>query len=851
MPKNERKRAGAKVVVAMLSILLFLFLFASAASAAMMGDVNDSGTVNVQDVVLVQKYVLGLGTLTDAQKAVADVNGDGNVNVQDVTLIMQFALGLIDEFPHAKLAVSKVTAVNPKQVEVEFNRVLKPDEKAKMTTANFHVGLQASPLVDRLPGAANDGSAVAVKDDNRTVLLTMATTPTSYYFVSGSTSNRVVVKKEVGMDADHVVANLAFTDTSVPTLVSVHTESPTTLVLTFSEPLNRTISPSHITLATSEGTNIPLNLFSDYVYVDARRELRIETFGVSLSAGSHTLTIASGTSLRDYAGSPVVPTSKTFTHSPITTAPTVSFKSATENSVTIEFSRAVDSTTLIDNINALFRHTSELSTFYQVNGTDVSNPSKDNRTFTVNFGAKFLPVGNTTLWMKYVDGTADANKVKDTWGNIIQPFSVPVTVVSDTTAPTATVSSVSGSNTEIDVQYSKPVKNAEIIGNYTLKQGTNTITITGISSEGGNRYRLSTAPYEMQGNYNLTISGIRDTSVAENLMPTQTFAVNIPDTIAPFITEPDHVTTSTHFYRQSAQNKVRIFFSEPMNTSDLADKTKYRNVNFANANPTVATPGANGMSVYLEFANNVTGHLQVGSLRDLAGNPIVGFAATLTGVDAPNVTLDATLIPDEPVIATTTRTVRVYLNDIVAGARVDDFRVFSDGSWVEPTGISTTTINGKSVITLTLALDDALTYNALGAEVRTVDSAGVKNPTTYAKNQFGIAVEIDDATVVDRIAPALKSAVRVNENQIRLTFEENLDPTTLAPALTNGFVVSGSTITSQIGGTPNVILINRVSGNNFVAGSTTVSYNATVGGVTDANKNALASFSPVIITTAP
>jgi hypothetical protein len=62
------------------------------------GDINGDGIINVHDVTLVMRYVLGLITLDQEQRAAADVNGDGLINVLDVTLIQKYVLGLIGSF---------------------------------------------------------------------------------------------------------------------------------------------------------------------------------------------------------------------------------------------------------------------------------------------------------------------------------------------------------------------------------------------------------------------------------------------------------------------------------------------------------------------------------------------------------------------------------------------------------------------------------------------------------------------------------------------------------------------------------------------------------------------------------
>lgn len=101
MARQFLSRKGFTKPLVCCAIFLFLVMItlASSASAALLGDVNNDGIINVQDVVLVNSHVLGLSTLTSTQKIAADVNGDGTINILDVTLITQMSLGLISDFP--------------------------------------------------------------------------------------------------------------------------------------------------------------------------------------------------------------------------------------------------------------------------------------------------------------------------------------------------------------------------------------------------------------------------------------------------------------------------------------------------------------------------------------------------------------------------------------------------------------------------------------------------------------------------------------------------------------------------------------------------------------------------------
>ncbi len=59
-----------------------------------MGDVDNNGTVNVEDATEIQRYSAELITLDDTQLFAGDVNGDGEVNVEDATAIQKYCANL-------------------------------------------------------------------------------------------------------------------------------------------------------------------------------------------------------------------------------------------------------------------------------------------------------------------------------------------------------------------------------------------------------------------------------------------------------------------------------------------------------------------------------------------------------------------------------------------------------------------------------------------------------------------------------------------------------------------------------------------------------------------------------------
>jgi len=66
-------------------------MLTGAASSVLLGDINQDGNLNVNDVVLAVNIVLG-GAFSDYTIFLADVNQDGEVNVLDIIVLVNIIL---------------------------------------------------------------------------------------------------------------------------------------------------------------------------------------------------------------------------------------------------------------------------------------------------------------------------------------------------------------------------------------------------------------------------------------------------------------------------------------------------------------------------------------------------------------------------------------------------------------------------------------------------------------------------------------------------------------------------------------------------------------------------------------
>jgi hypothetical protein len=461
-----RKSTGAKLSLVLLSIFLFLLLFAPAVSAAMMGDIDDSGSINVLDVVLAKQHVLGLQLLTPAQKLVADVNGSGDVDVLDVDLIMRKTLGLISEFPFVQLQVSSVTAVNARQVEVVFNAAV--TKSLAENPANYEIYKQGA-LFTNVFGTAANGAVSALQADGRTVLLTLNY---NQALVSGSTFNRIVVKAAVGLTADYTNSSIAFFDTTAPTFQSVSAVSANAIALTFSEPV-RTISGANLTgVQLSDGINpaIGLNLAAA-TFSDAKRTVNISLTAGNLVPGrTYTVSLLPTHNLEDYAFNKAFPATRQFIHTPVTSTPSVTAAAINEKTIRLTFDRPVSfyispPAPITDNVK--FRLNFNVPTAIHRASNDMNGFGKDfdaavvagsgNTQYDVQFASP-LAIGSHTLYIHYETNTDAAGRIADGWGNVLPNNTAANFNVAASTTPVI-VSAYTVDVNSVAIVYSQDVSN--------------------------------------------------------------------------------------------------------------------------------------------------------------------------------------------------------------------------------------------------------------------------------------------------------------------------------------------------------------------------------------------------------
>ena len=165
-------------------------------SAALAGDVNLDGNVGVQDIVMLQKYLMGKQNISQEAFHAADINNDGKVNIYDLIL-------------NKKQVISGQTPVEPQPVETETEtetEAANPDAEGVVAAIVYNASSVALYDANGAEVAASNATNVTV--DGAYVTITAA----GEYSVSGSSDNgQLKVNTDNNADAAAAVT-LSFED---------------------------------------------------------------------------------------------------------------------------------------------------------------------------------------------------------------------------------------------------------------------------------------------------------------------------------------------------------------------------------------------------------------------------------------------------------------------------------------------------------------------------------------------------------------------------------------------------------------------------------------------------------------
>lgn len=699
------------------------------------------------------------------------------------------------------LAVESVTALNAKQVLVVFNREV--DKTSAETATNYEIYDNGSTTAIAQPYTA------VLQDDNRSVLIIIDNTVTTKKLNNLSTA-KVVVKtgvkdtSGVALAAQYTNDSVAVSDTERPYVSKIVQTAPDKIKVYFNESIYD-VSRASTTLV--DGNNFKIDNGSYIISANGALDLKENSIELTISGtlanGDHTLKVnpIDASDLIDFAGFEVALGAETpFTITGDSEIPTVTVKTATQSIITYKFSEPIKNA---NNINVLYRHSLN-SNQYEVNGTSANVVvSSDNTEVTIDYktAGKPLPAGTANLFISYTSDTG--TKIQDNFNNNLPATSLTAEVVADSTKPTVTAALVSGSNTQIDVTASEPVTGGTTAANYTLKDASGTSVPFAISNPSTNVYRLTTTS-AMSGVYTLTVANLKDKAIVENTMDSYSTTITVADTIKPQIANESNVATAPGFYYKQddpvAPKTCRIYFTESMNTTDLATLTMYQDSG-TSKNPTSATPASDGKSVYLVFESTIVGPVLVGQMRDAVGNSMAAMNTSLNAANATNVGLNTSITNN--VVATSTKSINVYLNDILGERNATDIEVDpGTGVWTNGT-LTTDNSSGKSVLTITLATAmDSEDISIFAPKVRTVSTPGTQGPAAGTKNLYEVKLNILSTSVKDNVVPELAAAANNpiltmdadgdgHIDHIKLTFAEKIAAGSVSA---DKFTVTGYTV---------------------------------------------------------
>lgn len=650
----------------------------------------------------------------------------------------------------AAIAVDSVTAINARQVVVNFNK---------------------------------DISSTSVTTDTVKAYIGTATTVTSYTFnVSGKvltlglsasipqdTDVKVVVAGvKSAASATDIVASTTKTarmiDVTAPSIISATATSSKTFTIKSSEPLAYAAGTDSYHVLTNikiDDVNLVAKITPDFDASSATVEL-----GTKLAAGSHPIAISGYTDMVGFVAPAFTGVLNVVAD---TTAPSlVSVTTVDRDTVTLNFDEPVATLGTIT-----------------IDTYAISSPvaSSDLKSYTVNIATP-LSISSLVLSTVSYVGTADIE------GNTVSTAkTLTFAMTDDTTAPTVAVSITTAN--KVQLVFSESVST---IGTITVKNSSgSTVTDHGSFSQDtttdstGKTYVSANAVAATAGAYTITVADSKDNSVRLNTITSTVTSASTYDLTAPTISTV--LLKTAYAASPLVYGQATVYFSEAMDVSTITNLQNYlvdldgagngTVVSLSTITGAAAVASADGKSVVLTIpgstfaagaaaASGVT-NIYVLAVKDVAGNLInTSYFNVAKFVDS--AADDFTITAAE---ASAVNAIKVTFSSAIATINPSEFKVYkNDGTTLAFVGISAA-IDSTNPAIATITLNGSMTTDAEAVDGNGAAKLAIAS-AAYTANAYGKVVSNYSATaLVDKIAPVVSTlATGTVTGQIVLTLSE-------------------------------------------------------------------------------
>ena len=705
------------------------------------------------------------------------------------------------------LAVESVTADNLKEVVVVFNQdVSENEEAAKKDNYTLNIGKKVT----------------AVKVDGNTAVLTVEDGVANQTKAKLTVSNKVLAAKEE--------FEFTFFDAELPEVKDLVVTGPKSFELTFSEPIKNDNSNVKITIKSGTST---ISINKGNITGWSTNVISVPLYSSFVEGKEYNITVEG---FVDYAGYKNKIAVFTLVYEKDATAPVATIDEAKQEYVKVTFNKPVEGLT-----PEHFSHTFSAWTAMSLTTTDkyadensedtstVVDPQKSYKTVYVWFykdgsdavKGKERPIaeGETTF---RILTKANGKEIKDAWGNKFEESTYTISVVADKTAPEVKEVKVT-TEQAFTVEFTKQVKfttdNIEVLDNNGEKIDGLSISIEPTSAD--KKFTVDLGKNMKGKSIIVNIKNVADTTLNSNKLASYSTTLNIEDKTPPIV---NNVSFETVGSGSDAKYYLYVQFNEEVDGDTALVSGNYylaKDNNYTKLTETAEFFAGNKIvkialtKAQKDIYNGGADKLFITSVKDVAGNEIVPVLKDITSI-----TTNRPYIVSAKAVAVDK--VEVTFNEELETYDVSAFKVNN-----KPVVGLDATVNsdGQTVITLTLANDEALDYNAKfnGAPVN-VTLVATDSETQEVKsitNKFNVSPLANAAQntkqVEDKIKPELDDdtsdvkAIRVVGHEIVIDFKEALTSTDPLMA-TDLVIVNKSTGKTLLAGTAYTV---RVEGDKL------------------------------------